>query len=469
MKGTFPFSSFFFLAVLSASGCGRAAPPPNVVLVVIDTLRADHCSAYGYVRETTPHLDALAAEGVLFEHAWSQAPWTLPSMVSLLTGRYVLANYMTLPADTRTLAERLKEGGYSTAGLAANPILLEESGFGRGFDCYRVAGTFHDDSTLPADPFAEEAETILKEKVREPFFVWFHLIDPHEPYRPPSALSRRMSRPRPGVTLEGYRARQPPYAKKEMDREDMEKLEDLIRRYDGEVAYADRALGRIVATLRALGLLERTLVVVASDHGQGLFEHAEHVRRDGGLRNLYGLYEGHGEHVYEEALHVPLVIRGPGFEGGKRFSGLVENVDLFPTLLAAAGLPRDPGAAGRDLARLPAQGKKVVFAFSKRNHAVRTAEGYKLIHPARMAGEKGRTVKRYLLADHHRLRRPELFDLKKDPAEQNPLSLEQRSDTFQTLRNLLLRWQEGNMNALGDAAPSSLEMDRRLRVLGYVR
>lgn len=456
-------------AALLAAGCGPETPPPDVVLVVIDTLRADHCSAYGYIRKTTPHLEALAAEGVLFEHAWSQAPWTLPSMVSLFTGRYVLANYKTLPGGTRILPERFRDGGYHTVGLAANPILLPDSGFGRGFEFFRVAETYRDDSTLLAEAFAKEAETLLKEKVREPFFAWFHLIDPHEPYRPRPRFKMQVRGERPGVTLEDYRARQPEYAKKTVDTEDLQQLEGQVLLYDGDVAAADEALGRIVEALRSRGVLDRTLLVVTSDHGQGLFDHGEYRKRSGFLHNVYGLYTGHGEQVYEEALHVPLVIRGPGFRGGRRFSGLVENLDLYSTLLAAAGLPRDPGAAGRDLARLPADGKKAVFAFGKLNHAVRAKEGYKLIHPVRIAREETRTVKHYFLVDHHPLRVPELFDLSEDPGERRPLDRTAEGAVFGRLKKLLLRWQEANKDALGDAAPSSLEMERRLRALGYVR
>lgn len=467
---------FLLLLMLAAlmPGCGdkeKEASKPNVLLVIIDTLRADHCSTYGYFRDTTPNLGRLAREGLLFQNAWSQAPWTTPSMVSMFTGRYVVANYNVMPPGTRILAERFKEGGYSTAALVANPILYSGTGFERGFDTYETGDVTKIteelvDTALTADRFGARARELLTKELKEPFFCWLHLFDPHEPYRAPENFMEVANGFTPGASVEDYRARQPPYAKKPIERKDMRNLEMTIRRYDAEVAFADTALGDILDALDARGIDERTLVVVTSDHGEGLFAHACYPEDKS--QGHISLFQRHRKHVYEEAVHVPLVIRGPNVPKNVRYQGLVENLDLYPTLLAASGLEEDSGSHGSNLFQQNRKGKDAVFAFGTGDHAVRVRTGEKLIHPVRKAAGDDRKTKRYLLTDDHPHRKPQMFTLSDDPGERNNLYDEDSND-YKVLRKALYNWQELHKNALSDTNPPTKEMLERLKMLGYLR
>jgi arylsulfatase A-like enzyme len=270
--------------------------------------------------------------------------------------------------------------------------------------------------------------------------------------------------PTPGVSLQDYRARQPLNPEQVITPQIMKRLENAVDRYDCEVAYADEAVGRILDALDALGVRDRTLVVVTSDHGEGLYAHARYP----GAKNAekHGLYVGHGEHAYEEALHVPLILSGPGFSGPRACEGLVELVDLYPTLLAGAGLAPDPGAHGTLLDRLEDKGKNAVFAFGTRDHALKTESRIKLIYPTHPVEEADRTEKLHLLDDQHRARGPQLFRLDEDPRERRNRASEE-PETLQALKRCLEEWQNRYKNALGDTREAPEEMQRRLKGLGY--
>lgn len=460
-RSAFVVSALFPL-VLSA-GCGSGERPPNIVLVVIDTLRADHCSTFGYERETTPNLSRLAERGIRFENAWAQAPWTLPSMVSFFTGRYVLANYDAVPEGAITLPERLASSGYDTAAVVANPLLFEGSGFDRGFRRYEVATHAKGRKTMRGDDVVRLTRELLSGDLEEPFFLWVHLYDPHYPYRPPLrhhqkgqvAVSERM--------VEDYRSRQPRGAETASE-EDVHILEKVIQKYDGEVAYADAALGDILTALEDKGYLDRTICAVTADHGEGLFSHAE-IQSDGDRTKL-GLYIGHGDHMYEEALHIPLVLAGPGVAVGETSSELVENTDLYATLLAASGNEGDAGTSGQDLLG-ERPGRSAVFSFGTRNHAVRTRQGMKLIFPVKTVEDTERVSRPVLLAENKE-DFAELFDLREDPDERRQVWRKQ-PDKASFLLDLLRRWQAKHREDLGDTSGKSREMSRRLRELGYTR
>ncbi|MEX0914399.1 MAG: sulfatase, partial [Wenzhouxiangellaceae bacterium] len=291
------------LAVLLTS-CGREQPW-NVVLVTFDTTRADRIGSYGNARIGTPALDGLAHEGIRFANAVSVAPITAPSHSTILTGLYPTGHgvrdngLFVLSDDNRTLAEILRERGYATAAAVGAFPVVSRFGFDQGFDLFddHLTGMYEDylgERTVPKEQlfFDERRAAQVNEAVipwleargEEPFFLWLHYFDPHQPFEPP-----------------------PPY--------DQLYADDL---YNGEIAYADSRLGHMLDQLRRLGKLERTLIVVTADHGEGLGEHNEVT---------------HAVLAYDSTLHVPLIIRPPGLGSGSArvVDDRVGIVDIVPT------------------------------------------------------------------------------------------------------------------------------------------
>ncbi len=288
-----------------------ASRRPSLLLVTIDTLRADHVGAYGYAPPTTPTVDGLARRGARFANVQAAAPLTGPSHATILTGHYPPVHGLrdnarfVIDANAATLAERLKRAGWQTAAFVAAYPVAAAFGFGRGFDTFSEGLTEAQPGRIaerPADAVADSAVERLWSLARsaQPFFAWVHFYDPHLPYTPP----------------EPYRSR-------------------FVNPYDGEVAFADAQLGRVLQTLREAGREASTFVVVLSDHGEGLGDHGE---------------AGHGLLLYESTLRVPFVIAGPGIAAGTVVRQRVGTVDLVPTVLALLGLPAEAGLPGRSLA-----------------------------------------------------------------------------------------------------------------------
>ena len=290
--------------LLAAAACTRGSgpfPDAPIVLVSIDTLRSDRVGCYGYAKATTPALDALAREGVLFEDAFSHCPLTLPAHASLFTGLLPPAHGVrddlgfTLAAEHRTLASRFQDAGYATGGAVSASVLDRASGIAAGFTLWEDAfeagaaaegrGELQRDGAVATEALARWIEAQGSRR----FFAFLHLYEPHAPYAPPATQRRHADA------------------------------------YDGEVAYADEHLGRLVERLRSAGVYDRALVAVTSDHGEGLMDHGE---------------QEHGFLLHREALQVPLVLRLPGGrKAGTRVAGAAGHVDLAATLLDLAGLP----------------------------------------------------------------------------------------------------------------------------------
>jgi choline-sulfatase len=297
-------------------GAGPAASHPNVLLITIDTLRADHLGCYGDRDAATPTLDALAAGGVRFPDAVAHVPLTLPSHATILTGVTPLRHGVrdnagfVLGPSLRTLAEQFRAGGYETVAFVSGFPVHHRFGLGRGFEVYEDRFPHGDDPTRP--PYIERradqtvAATIawLNRRPagtdRRPFFLWLHLFDPHAPYDPPEPFRSRFS----------------------------------ARPYDGEVAFADAQIGVLLDRLKQAGLRGQTLVLATSDHGEGLGEHGEPT---------------HGLFIYDSTVRVPLILAGPGVPTGRTVATLARGIDIAPTLLDLARLPALPEAEGRSL------------------------------------------------------------------------------------------------------------------------
>jgi choline-sulfatase len=403
-----------------AIGCGRTPsslaerfPAAPIILISIDTLRADHLPVYGYRGGSTPVIDRLAPSAIVFDDVYSQCPLTLPSHTSLFTGRLPLHHGVrdnigyTVAADERTLAARLKTVGYATGAAVSSYVLRHQTGIDRGFDFFddaiEVAGTGDSlsesqrDGRLTVDALAGWIDA----HTSQPLFAFLHLYEPHAPYAPPP--SHAMAQP-----------------------------------YDGEIAYADELVGRLIDRLSARGLFDRSIVAVVSDHGEGLGDHGE---------------AEHGLLLYRESLRVPLIVRLPGGQhGGSRVSGAVALVDVAPTLVDLVSAPSD----GMD-------GQSLVAALASRRVSDRTVYSetwYPRLHfgwSDLASAVDGRY--HYIRAPRH-----ELYDMNADPAERDNVAAS-KATIASSLGGWLTRTTSGS--TIAEPAPADADARERLRALGY--
>jgi arylsulfatase A-like enzyme len=424
---------------------------PNVVLISIDSLRADHLGCYGYPRATSPHIDALAATGMRFTTTWSSTSWTLPAHVSLLTGRTLLGHGVreyrdTIPPSVPLLAEQLQKAGYATAGVVAAPFLSARYGFARGFDHYDESAV----SSSHADSWRGEtspksyagASSWLREHRREPFFLFVHFWDVHYDYDPPPPYDTMFD---PDYTGSIGRADfiSNPKIRPGMAERDLDHVRAL---YDGEIRYTDEHVGKLLDLVGELGLRERTIVILTADHGEEFFEHGR---------------KGHERTLYEEVLHVPLVITWPGrIAPGQVATEPVSLVDVTPTILDLLRAPAPAGIEGRPLVSdegqpVPARRLLVaeLYRQSMLNFQIAVREGSQKF----MQSLKSPRV--------------EFYDLERDPGETKRAGLDPaRRDR---LRAETAGWVAANWPraaGLRDGAPVVLDAEKlkALRALGYV-
>ena len=439
--------------IVSASAitsCGRErSSTPNLILIIVDTLRADHLGCYGYNKIETPDIDKLAADGVLFENAVTHAPLTLPSISSIMTSTLPPTTGVhynegfRLDASALTLAEILSEEGYLTGAVAGAVVLDSINGISQGFSRYDDDfGAFN--TYLPhvkllesqlnhtqrragevTDLGIDMAATMSKEG---PFFMFLHYFDPHSPYDPPPPFSSR------GLASEEGSP------------------EIVISRYDGEIAYADAQIGRLLDDLEQKGLIKNSLVVLTADHGEGLGEHGE---------------KSHGYLTYEGTLHIPLIFSMPGrIPEGKRITGLASHIDVVPTILDILGVDRGGlnSLNGRSLYPFDDYRATDYSYFEGATSFV--VFGWCALRGVRTASWK------YIEAP-----RKELYDLLHDPGEENNL-IDQTPRVADSLRSameeiiaeapLFAGGTAGREMSMGDAQGQDADYVEKLRALGYI-
>ncbi len=311
---------------------------PNVLLVVIDTLRADRLGCYGWERAHTPSIDRLAREGVRFADAMSPSAWTLPSHASLFTSTYpsqhAVWSEQRLPEGLPTLAELLRDCGYSTAAITEGGFVRAVYGLARGFDVFNSGPGGVRDTVDAAIDWIEGAQ--------RPFFAFVQTYCVHAPYDPPQEWRSKLVRPYSGELPASVRPSDNPWGRFGTGRPDERDLTYVQDLYDAEIAFADEQIGRLLERLEAEGLEESTLVVLTSDHGEEFFDHGQ---------------TGHGWSLYQEQLHVPLILRwGGAFEGGAVVRHPVHLLDVAPTLARAARAAAPAGWAGIPLSLEPSPG-----------------------------------------------------------------------------------------------------------------
>ena len=441
MRNNFSCASAAVTALLALTSCGTAPPQaPNVLLIVIDTLRADHLSLYGYPRVTSPTLDALAAESVVYTDAMAQAPVTIPSVLQILTGRQLVRKW--IPADQKTFAETLADNGYATMAVVDNPVIeSSQTRLERGFQSFfkndildERLSQQHWKTKTPADVITQRAIRWLDGRDPEQaFFAWLHYFDPHDPYFPPFTQDLTFA-DASDSTWNGDIRRNPiankrakPGAGVQPSPADRQRLLDL---YDAEIAYLDRSLADLFAYLREQGLWEDTLVVVTADHGESFGERGEWT---------------HGRSLYQSQVHVPLLVKLPHPDtNARRVDTPVQLIDIVPTLCAYLGIPCSEGTNGRDVLT-----NTYEDAYTLWNYWIAVREGsWKLIYNT--------------VDDSSRL-----YDLASDPEERNDRS---RSDP-EPLARLLARknaWLESRWPSSRATIEQSREQVEQLEALGYL-
>ncbi len=401
------------LPLAMAVACSGGEPAArNVLLITIDTLRADHVGAYGYARARTGTLDSLARNGAVFERAYAAAPITLPSHATLLTGRYppghgARDNGLRVSATVPTLATALKAKGFATAAFVAAFPLDHQFGLDRGFDVYGDRLPRGADgkpaNERPAADVVNDAIAWLRTKdqeprTKDPFFLWVHVFEPHAPYGDPSS-SR-----------------------------------SVIDRYDEEIATADREIGRLIAALGPAAAT--TLIVAAGDHGEAFGEHGEYA---------------HSIFVYDTTLHVPLLMSGPGIPPGTRVAAAVSLVDVAPTIMRALGAAM-ADVDGIDLSPAFSRAPLPVRELYAESFAPLVEFGWSPLRALRAGGRK-------LIAAPSR----ELFDIEQDPGETKNLA----SADPNAARTLEARMTRYSGPDLPSAAAADKDAAERLRALGY--
>ncbi len=451
---------------------------PNIILVLLDTLRADHVGFGGYSRPTTPHLDGLAAQGISFPNAFAAASYTRASTASLMTGVYPSVHGAVAYGDSiarglPTLAQLLRQRGYETVGYYLNGNISAQFGFHRGFHryispnkAYRKAHPASGWSTVrwQADDRSIPwiTRTYLDEPKTRPFFLYLHFVAPHAPYAPPRKLNPFVTGPLTPTAELFYRPPQNRPNGKPLSAIERMQLgalavnprsrRQIIDLYDGEIAFVDGLVGEILALLEDRALLKKSIVVLTSDHGEEFWDH-------GGM--------GHGTSHYRELLQVPLLIVGPGIPRGVRVEP-VGLMDLMPTLLELAGAVIPRNLSGRSLVELiqgqPSERVRELYA----EGLVRYDETGAPIDFFRSL-QQGR----YKLVLDGRLRKKNLYDEKLNPAETRnllPGHEKQAVDLLARLReihrsNLATLSTGGYRQETADISP---ELESQLAALGYV-
>ncbi len=434
----------------------------NVILIIIDTLRADHLGCYGYKKSTSPHMDALAKEGFLFKNCYTQASWTKPSTASILTSLYppihqTISDGSALPDEIVTLAEILKKQGYLTYGYTANPNLKTIFNFDQGFDFYDdylmrdklycaamrnflfnfplfkmvIKKTFsfrdRDNIKLANDriiPWLEEYKG-------NNFFMYLHYMDPHDPYSPPGPYDKMFS-----------------YVKDDINSKN-------ISLYDGEIRFADEYIGRLFEKLKALGVYDKTLIVITSDHGEAFGDHNDQI---------------HGHTVYNELLKVPLIIKYPSSKKpNMKIKKQVQSIDILPSILDILNITYKGHLSGASLSALMENngnddfgeyiyvsnnyyGIYVLEALVKNNH-------WKYIYTEKSS-----------LRNIKEVGHEELYNLIKDPLELNNI-IKQHPEILKTMQKKLDFYKEDCKKKA--ISPYQVELDdetiRNLESLGYLQ
>lgn len=433
------------LVWMTRAGRSQRSGPPNVILISLDTLRADRLGAYHYSRTTSPFLDSWAASSAVFDHAISAAPWTLPSHVSMLTGLYPSSHGVNKAKErgigtvTEYLPETLKKAGYQTFAFTAGGYVSERYGFGRGFDSF-FFNHGEDVSEARGFPYTiklarEKLATIDRQR---PFFLFLHTYAVHCPYNPPAPYDT-MFTSAGALPIDSDKCNR--YYNEQDDFTEKHALY-LSDRYDGSIRYLDTQLEQFFAWLKEDKLFDDTIIIVTSDHGEEFFEHGR---------------IGHKKSLYRELISIPLIIGGPGIKP-QRVPESVSNVDIFPTILELLGLPPSKQPEGHSLHAL-LHGQQEIFSRPPYQYS-------ELHHGGKLRSLFDPSSEHYILD----LKNGEskLFNSVADPLEHKDVAAAM-SDRIIEWKGILERITKGLVERpTGTVDPATKEQLEQLKTLGYL-
>ena len=451
-----------------------ASSRPNIVLISVDTLRRDHLGCYGYPRDTSPALDRLCGDAVVFDDAVVPIPKTTPSLTSLLSGLYpkthhVLTLGIPIPSRVTFISQLLRERGYITVGICGQFNCHRVFGFDRGFDTYDdtfaeeirlgeshdlLGGGFHPEAERRAADLVGAAIAWLDRPRERPFFMWVHFMDPHAGYAPPPPFDTTFSDPPPGARRAIFGPRLPlslihPQALVD----EIDEYGFYVNRYDGEIRYLDTQLGRLLHELRQRDLYDDTLIVFTSDHGEYM-----------GESSVTSTVFSHGHTAYESEVRAPLVIKLPGqVRAGTRHAAAISTVDIVPSLV-----PDAMGVEGRPLPRTAASDRTQMIQLPKKRaiFAVRHGGHKVVVRTGHSTGDLIAALRRGESVDVD----AELYDLATDPWERRPISSgEALSWALDALALWLVEAPAVVIPEPECASPMSEETAGRLRSLGYLQ
>ncbi|MHC4158706.1 MAG: sulfatase [Planctomycetota bacterium] len=407
---------------LWVSGCSklRRKKIPNVILIVIDTMRADHTGCYGYQRNVTPNIDRLARDGILFKKAIVAAPWTLPSVASILTSQYpcVLGVYDKLTViDSRfpLFSEIFKQHNYTTHGIVSHTLMSARFGLGRGFDHYDEESTFCDEG-ISSPTVTSKAISFLQQSHKQPFFLLLHYFDPHYNYTLHKQYNYFPSYN--GNLKSGHPMMELWRIRHQLSEND---IKFLLSLYDSEIAFTDEYIGKLLNELKKLGLYDNSIIIVTSDHGEEFMERG---------------WIGHTRTLHQELLWVPLIIRLPagGAQVVKQPIGLI---DIMPTILKYFGWKIPDGLEGQtlNLCQCASIASRPIFSETFNPQLLRILQQ----EPVRPIAYRSIILDNWKYIYDQQSGSEQIYDLSEDPYEKNNLS-EQQTEQHNGLKALLSNW-----------------------------
>lgn len=452
-----------------AASCSKPSEPPNVILVVVDTLRADRVGVYGNTRGLTPFIDELATRGTVFANAYAPSSWTVPSVASLFTSRYPTQHQVTtidakLAEAEITLAEKLDAGGYQTGGFTANYRLWETLGYGQGFQRWQVM------MSPPSSGPKVRGDGLRRESLpwvwsvwgagtSRPVLLYLQYMEPHAPYQPPPEYAKRFQLP--GTTAAQVTEVNTNLIKSRLRHISAADAELLASLYDGEVAAVDAELRLMFTNLERRGVLKNAVVIITADHGEELREHGPMI--------------GHGWSLFETVVRIPLIVLAPGTGGGPSVPDNVSLIDVAPTILELVGLEPEPRFEGRSLVQLlnrEATLRERLEAWFGRGRGGRAHRDIVLELPFPGAKLDPRAHQQAMVRERWKVLvdkkgGTELFDLDKDPGEVAPVASDaQRGQLHDALTQHLL-----GLTARANPGRETQSLDEatkeKMRALGY--